>query len=231
MLLDTKAYTGQLYWRCSAGEPEACYDIYVAPSFCWASVPSALTAESLVWGKPTSDGEERELIDTSTKSYLSRLLCKVLDAETVPLLAGNALGPVSDGFLVLCAPLVACTISSLDGRGVVLTSTSDFAFAVDSFFCRFDCVVSRIELADHSFTVARSQERRAFDATEATIAVVRSVSEDDDIGSPTIGVEGLILGRSLGRDGYQRLGYIQIKPPGEIDLIDWSGRMRQITIY
>lgn len=85
MLLDTKAYTGQLYWRCRAGEPEACYDIYIAPSFSWASVPSALTAESLVWGTRTLDGEDRELLDNSAKSYLSRLLCKVLDAETVPL--------------------------------------------------------------------------------------------------------------------------------------------------
>lgn len=68
MLLDTKAYTGQLYWRCRAGEPEACYDIYIAPSFSWASVPSALTAESLVWGTRTLDGEDRELLDNPPKA-------------------------------------------------------------------------------------------------------------------------------------------------------------------
>jgi hypothetical protein len=231
MLLDTRTYTGQLYWRCSSGEPEPCYDTYLAPSFSWASVPSTLTNESLVWGAQPSGGDERQLIFSSVESYLSRLLCNVVNAGTVPLSASDPLGPVTDGFLTLRAPLVTCMISSLDGREFAVTSTSDFAFAVDPFFCRFDCVVSRVELPDCGFTVARSQHRRAFDATEATIAVLRSVSEDDDIGSPTAGVEGLILGKCLGRDGYQRLGYIQLKPPGDIDAIDWSERVAEITIY
>lgn len=226
MLLDTKTYSGQLYWRCSAGEPEPCYDTYLAPSFSWASVPSALTSDSLVWGI----AEERQFIAKAVRSYLSRLLCKIIDAGTVPLCVSDPLGPVTDGFLTLEAPLVACMISSLDGKDFV-TCTSDFAFAVEPFYFRVDCVLSRIELPDGSFTVARSQQRRAFDATEATIAVLRSVSEEDDIGSPTIGVEGLILGRCFDRDGYQRLGYLQIGLPGDIDAVDWSERVTQITIY
>lgn len=227
MLLDTKTYSGQLYWRCSAGEPEPCYDTYLAPSFSWASVPSPLTSESLVWGI----AEERQFIAKSVRSYLSRLLCKIIDAGTVPLSVSDPLGPVTDGFLTVDAPLVACMISSLDGKDFAVTCTPDFAFAVEPFFCRVDCVVSRIELPDGSFTVARSQQRLAFDATEATIALLRSVSEDDDIGSPTVGVEGLILGRCLHRDGYQRLGYAQIKMPEDIDAIDWTERVTQITIY
>lgn len=232
MLLDTKTCPGQLYWRSNAGEPEPCYDTYIAPSFSWASVPSTLTMDIFVWGVPTLGGEERQLIANPINSYLSRLLCKVVDAGTVPLSASHSLGPVSDGFLTLRAPLVGCMLSSLGKDfAVTVTCTPDFAFAVKPFFCRVDCVVSRIELPDGSFTVARSQHRQAFDATEVKIAVLRSVTQENLIGSPTVGVEGLVLGKYLGRDGYQRLGYIQIKPPGDIDAIDWSERVAEITIH
>ncbi|KAK1830993.1 heterokaryon incompatibility protein-domain-containing protein, partial [Podospora conica] len=230
MLLDTKTYTGQLYWRCKAGAPAPCYDIYIAPSFCWASVPSTLTNETMDWGILTSAGEA-ELIATPVESYLIQLLCKVIDAGTVPLSANDPLGPVTDGFLTLHAPLVPCMISSLDGKDFDVTSTSAFDFSVDPFFCRFDCVVAQVEVPGGGFTVTRSRHRQAFDATEATIALLRTVSEENEIGSPTVGVEGLILGRCVGRDGYQRLGYIQIKPPGDIDAIDWSEREREITVF
>jgi len=231
MLLDTKTYSGQLYWRCNAGEPEPCYDTYIAPSFSWASVPSTLTSESLDWGVPTLGREERQIIPDFVSSYLSQLLCKVVDAKTVPLSASDPLGPVSDGFLTLRAPLVACMISSLDGKDFAVTSTSDFTFGVEPFFCRFDCFLTRIELPDGGFTVARSQHKRTFGATETTIALLRSVTQRNVRGSPTVGVEGLMLGKCLGRDGYQRLGYIQIQPPGDIDAIDWSERVAEITIY
>lgn len=230
MLLDTKTYSGHLYWRCDLGEPEPCYDTYLAPSFSWASVPSKLTTSSSDWGIPTMGSEVRQLVADSVSSYLSRLLCEVVKAGTLPLSESDPLGPVTDGFLTLRAPLVACMISS-DGKNPAVTSTSDLAFTVEPFFCRFDSVLTRIELPGGGFTVARSQHGRAFDATETTIALLKSVTRTNFIGSPTVGVEGLILGKCFARDGYERLGYIQIKPPGDIDAMDWSERMTEITIY
>lgn len=205
----------------------------------WARIPGhfnhrkfTLTRESIDWGTPTlGSGEDQQLIADSVNSYLSRLLCELVDTGTVPLSASDPLGPVADGFLTLRAPLVACVTSSLDGKNFAVTSTSDFAFTVEPFFCRFDCVFTRIELPGGGFTVARSQHRRAFDVTETTIALLRSVTRRNFTGSPTVGVEGLILGKCLARDGYQRLGYIQIKPPGDIDAMDWTDRMTEITIY
>lgn len=59
------------------------------------------------------------------------------------------------GFLVLYILLVTYIISSLNGRKFLLTSTVDFTFVVEPFYCRVDYVLSRIELPDGSFTVAR----------------------------------------------------------------------------
>lgn len=222
MLLDTKTYSGQLYWRCNAGDPEPCYDIYLAPSFCWASVPSTLTRESIDWGTPTlGSGEEQQLIADSVNSYLSRLLCELVDAGTVPLSASDPLGPVADGFLTLRAPLVACVTSSLDGKNFAVTSTSDFAFTVEPFFCRFDCVFTRIELPGGGFTVARSQHRRAFDVTETTIALLRSVTRRNFTGSPTVGVEGLILGKCRPGTGIKDWATFRSSHPGTS--VPWTG--------
>ena len=229
MLLDKLRDRGQLYWRTEVGNLEPCYDSYIAPSFCWASVPSATTKHTATWGRPAVQWVSGDTAEA--ERYLSRRLCEILKAGTTPVLTGDFLGPVLDGFLVIRAPLIPCTIASLGMKGPTVSSHSDPAFEVDPFYCRFDCTVVRVELPDGRASVQRSRGAQPFEATEAQIALLRTVTPKKDISSPTVGVEGLILGRCPGRGGCQRLGYIQITPPGEIDAIDWSKWISEVTVY
>ena len=233
MLLDTKFFSGQLYWRCAIEKPVPCYDIYIAPSFCWTSVSSVLTADSSVWGdlSATADSPESARLGPPIESHLGRIMCKVLDAETTPLSSIDPLGPVTAGFLTLRAPLIPCLLNSADGEDVAVKSTPDLGFETSPFYCRFDSIVSRIELPNGRATVARSQHKQPFYESEASIILLRTVTDEKTTGSPTVGVEGIILGRCPDRNGFQRLGYIQIRPPGDISAIDWTGWETEITIY
>ena len=244
----TKADIGQLLWLRTIGTGFGdYYKDYVAPSFSWTSISAPVTPckeyhDHLSW---TSMRPQhcKEVYDWQAVGYLGEgspmHLCHILDVRADPVSAGDIFGMVSNGFLVVRTPVVPCVVRGYSS-GPWVTFKAAIASNLPSFMvfgtggdcASFDCPVSLVRRNNGEATVRRSEHMIPFEDTACSIAIISQYDRGSTSQRSDPVWVGLLLGREIQGDGYQRLGIVYFeshpRPTEKVDLSVWT---ETITIY
>ncbi|KAK4442511.1 heterokaryon incompatibility protein-domain-containing protein [Podospora aff. communis PSN243] len=189
-------------WRVLGGGP--CSDVYLAPTFSWASLRSGLRVDS-------SDNDTM------------RDLCRILGAETQLTTESHEFGRVSNAYVSIRGPLLSCTVSQggadgeEEGRGVKIT-TPGWA-ELKPFFLP-DCWISVTTGEDGRRQLEKSATKDGAVFSEV-YADILLLGWDDQLEDQFEVFNGLLLGPGPGRhatqtpgypaSGYSRLGYLEFR--------------------
>ncbi|KAK4222250.1 hypothetical protein QBC38DRAFT_504182 [Podospora fimiseda] len=187
---------------------------YVAPSFSWASISADLSFCDV------------------TLFHLQKSLARVLSASKQLINEDEEYGRVSDASVKLYEPLLPCTLSwetVRDEFRMTLNpqTTPGFCFEPTA---HFDCHFSQLTLADGRKTLQRSPTFHGFAETPASLLILGTFD-------PSRHVRGLIVGLHPTRNGYQRLGLIELisrEGPGSSlhpGAEDFTSFYTEVTLY
>ncbi|KAK3375778.1 heterokaryon incompatibility protein-domain-containing protein [Lasiosphaeria ovina] len=192
-------------------------DVYVAPSFSWASITGRVSF---------------------MRQPVLEQLCHVLDASTTltsQVLDADRFGRVSTGFLTLRGPLIPCIVRSLEGsRQPEVNFLADMPLkSVSPMTCNFDCSVTPGELTNGDVVLHRSSLARfpTFDEVPAHVLLVYHRDEARDIHEKGMYLSGLLLGRPLSGQGYERIAYLRAVGNDGVELSDLERWIAAVTLH
>ncbi|KAK0645401.1 heterokaryon incompatibility protein-domain-containing protein [Cercophora newfieldiana] len=150
----------------------------------------------------------------------------VVDAGTTPVSPSDPFGKVLDGFLTIRGPILRCSVQG----GERLQVKMQWNFEIKWYDWYIDCPLRRNILADGHGSLSRHpQGGTQFEETPAHVLFLHQNS---------IVLHGLLLGRELSREGYQRIGFvIMVLRETDYGATDrelaslWDRSRQLITIY